>query len=103
MSILNYFRRKAPQDRGACIFATNCCYRQKNHLKSKFTLWYADQVKSQLAEGKAIDEIKISMRMSIIKPISANWYVYAYDCIGNAPDIIINGFCKAGIVNALDQ
>ena len=31
----------------------------------------------------------------------ANWIVYTYDCIGNAPNI--NGFCKAGIVSALDH
>ena len=57
------------------------------------------QVSSQLAKGKAI----YIMCTSIIKPISGNWIVYTYDCIGNVPDIIMNGFCKAGIVSALDH
>ena len=73
----------------------------KDHLKTKFIQWYADQVSAQLASGKAITAVKIDMCMSIIKPKSASWITFAYDCIRYVPDVICNGFCKAGIVEAL--
>ena len=56
---------------------------------------------AQLASGKAVTAVKIGTCMSIIKPKSANWILFAYDCIHYVPDVICNGFCKAGIVEAL--
>lgn len=73
----------------------------KDHLKTKFTQWYADQVSAQLASGKTIEAVKINMCMSVIKPTSANWILFAYDCIRFVPNVVCNGFCKAGIVDAL--
>ena len=32
----------------------------RNHLKVKFTQWYADKVHSQLAAGKAVEEIRLT-------------------------------------------
>ena len=34
--------------------------------KKKFSLWYAAQVKSELDKGKNIEEIDISMKLSIL-------------------------------------
>ena len=41
--------------------------------------------------------------MSVIKPTlsSANWILFAFDCIRYVPDVICNGFSKAGIDDAL--
>ena len=72
----------------------------KDHLKTKFTQWYADQVSAQLANGTAIEAVKVNMSMIVIKS-SAHWILFAYDCICHVPDIVCNGFCKAGIVDAL--
>ena len=41
----------------------------------KFTLWYAHQVKSELDKGKKIEEIDISMKLSIPKPLHAKWLI----------------------------
>ena len=43
----------------------------KRFMKKKFTLWYADQVKSELDKGKKIEEIDTSMKSSILKPLRA--------------------------------
>ena len=56
---------------------------------------------AQLASGKAVTAVKIDMCMSIIKPKSINCILIAYDCIRYVPDVICNGFSKAGIVEAL--
>ena len=39
--------------------------------------------------------------MSVIKPTSANWILFAFDCIQYIPDVICNGFSKAGIDDVL--
>lgn len=72
-------------------------------MKTKFTQWYADQVHSQLANGREIEEIKVGMSMSFIKCTRAKWIVFAYDCILYVPDVICNGFSKAGIVDAVSD
>ena len=33
----------------------------KYHLKTKFTQWYADQVSAQLANGTAIEAVKVNL------------------------------------------
>ena len=43
----------------------------KRFMKNKFTLWYADQIKSELDKGKKIEEIDISMKLSVLKPLHA--------------------------------
>ena len=49
----------------------------------------------------SIEAVKVNTNMSVIKPTSANWIVFAFDCIRYVPDIICNGFSKAGIDDAL--
>ena len=39
----------------------------------------------------------------MIKEHSCKWLVSAYDHIQSHPDIIVNGFRKAGIINALEK
>ena len=43
----------------------------KRFMKNKFTLWYADQIKCELDKGKKIEEIDISMKLSVLKPLHA--------------------------------
>ena len=69
----------------------------KEHMKSKFTMWYSSQVVTHLQGGGSIDNIKLSLNMSRIKPLSTNWILSAADYLKNSPSIIVNGFTKARI------
>ena len=60
----------------------------KDHLKRLFQMWYAHQVENQ-NPGKSISPI--DLRLSIIKPIHAQWLIEAYVYIKSRPDIVING------------
>ena len=53
----------------------------KRFMKKKFTLWHAEQVKSELDKGKKIEEIDISMKFSILKPLHAKWLIDLYNCM----------------------
>ena len=44
----------------------------KCFMKDKL-LWYVGQVKSALDNGEDINEIKVSMKLSVLKPIYERW------------------------------
>ena len=44
----------------------------KAHLKELFSLWYAERVRM---DGQLVEEIKIDLRASVIKPIHFRWLV----------------------------
>ena len=72
----------------------------KDHLRKCFGEWYSQQVSVKLEAGVPVDKITVDTRMSIIKNVSAEWLVSAFDYIQSHPSIIINGFTKAGIVTS---
>jgi len=70
----------------------------KDFMKSKFQEWYSIIIEKQLEDG--IEE-EVDMRLSIMKPLSAKWMIELYHYFVSRPDIIINGFHAAGIIDIL--
>ena len=60
-------------------------------------------VAKELKSGKSVNDINIGLQMSVIKPMSANWFISAYDYIHFSRDIICNGFRAAGIFHILNM
>ena len=75
----------------------------KNEMRKMFVKWYSKSVTEELDSGKPVNQDQVGLQMSIIKPLSANWFISAFDYIRTSPDIIINGFEAAGIVNILNM
>ena len=73
--------------------------------KKKFSLWYAAQVKSELDKGKNIEEIDISMKLSILKPLHAKWLIDLCNYM-TSPDgqaLSLEGWKVAGITEAVQK
>ena len=70
----------------------------KDHIKQSFHSWYAEEVQSQLQSSVPVHEVKVDVRASIIKAKSINWFI---SVCKKRPDIVINGFKKAGIFDAV--
>ena len=49
----------------------------KDFMKAKFQKWYAEQVAKQLKDGEGTQPV--DMRLSIMKPLSAQWLLSMYD------------------------
>ncbi len=66
----------------------------KNFMRDQFQRWYAEQIQQQVQ-----DNVKnpVDLRLSIVKPLSAKWFVQLSDYLKEHPDIIKNGFRGAGI------
>ena len=71
----------------------------KQELKACFIRWYAGLVKDQLRDGVQLENIKPDLRISVLKPLHANWLIQAISYISS--DVIIEGFVKAGIKDSV--
>ena len=74
----------------------------KEHMCQQFCSWYSEQVKEKLEAGEDIENgIAVDMHMSTIKEVGARWLVSACDHVCCNTQIVVNGFKKAGIADAI--
>jgi len=63
----------------------------KHHLRDSFQLWYFKEVQRQQGPHKPI-----KLKLSVLKPLGARWFVEAVQHVQKNKQIIINGFDEAG-------
>ena len=73
----------------------------KKYVSSKFNEWYAERVSKQLMNGKAPGDVKVSLRLSDLKPLHAKWIVEMYGYLKQQKESVVKGFEKAGILEAV--
>ena len=71
----------------------------KMFLRLKFQDWFAQQVASQNRGEKPVEPV--DLRLSIMKPLGAQWLVKLYDHFKAKSSVIYNGFRASGIVDCL--
>ena len=74
----------------------------KGFVREKFQDWYSNEVQKQLQSGSKEETVNVDMWSSIMKEAGAEWLTSLYDYLCCHPDIIRNGFKKAGIFNILE-
>ena len=47
----------------------------KNYMKKQFIVYYSSSVKQQLDSGKQLEDIDVDFRLTMIKPLHAQWLV----------------------------
>ena len=75
----------------------------KDEMKKKFHAWYTDQVCKQIQEGVPLENVKVATPTSIIKHESTNWMMQSWQALQQRPEMAINGFRRAGILQAIDS
>ena len=73
----------------------------KDEMKKRFQGWYAAEVQKQIMEGVAVDDVRVDLAAAVIKAKSANWMISSWQALEKRPEIAINGFRKAGILDAV--
>ena len=71
----------------------------KDYLRQQFQEWYAEKICKQLDQQEGM--LPVDLRLSIVKPLGAQWMIELYDYFKSKPDIIKNGFRGAGISDYL--
>ena len=74
-------------------------------MKNKFCEWYSTQVTQALDMGKEIDEIEVPLKLSILKPLHAKWFIEMYNHMTeeNGRKVCMKGQEVAGIKEAVQQ
>ena len=57
----------------------------------------------QLRAGKAAADVKVSLKLSIIKPLHEKWIVDLQNALKDDREMAINGFRSAGITEAIEN
>ena len=76
----------------------------KNLTKREFVSYYSGVIQEGLDAGKALEDIDVDLRLSVIKPLHAQWLVKIFNFFTTSEgrDIIIKGWKKAGISGLFD-
>ena len=75
----------------------------KSYLKRQFTEWFSSKISDELDSGKELEHIEITLHLSVLKPLHAQWLVdlYNYLTLQKGQEIIENGWKSAGITEAI--
>ena len=75
----------------------------KDYLRKEFSNWYSNEVSQQLNNSEDLQLQPVKLSLSSLKTIGAKWLVGMVDYIQDNPKIVVNGFRKSGILQALDE
>ena len=67
-------------------------------MKANFSRWYANGVKEALDQGINIQDLKVDLKATVVKPLHANWLMMSISSLKSKSDIIKRGFEKNGIL-----
>ena len=64
----------------------------KDVLRKEAQSLYSQEIVKQMEARKRSDQIKVDVRVSVVKPLDAKWIVKYYDYARTKPQLIINGW-----------
>ena len=67
----------------------------KAFIQNQYNSWFSDQVARQLKSGKDPTDIKVSSKLSDLKPLHASWRVDLYKHMQGEDELILKGFKEA--------
>ena len=75
----------------------------KCFIAEKYQEWYATKVLQQLNRGVAAHNVKVDVKLSIMKPLHAKWITEMYHHLKRSKQIEISGFRKVNITKAVTE
>ena len=72
-------------------------------IADKYQDWYAEKVLQQLNRGVTAHDVKVGLKLSIMKPLHAKWITEMYHHLKRSKQIVISGFRKAHITEAVSE
>ena len=57
----------------------------------------------QLKRGIDPNNVKVALKLSVVKPPHAKWVIKPYKKLKNQTDIIVSGFVSFGIIGAIEE
>ena len=75
----------------------------KAFIQNMYNEWFSNEVVTQLNRGVDPTEVKITSKLSDLKPLHASWIVDLYKHLKKETGMIIKGFDSAGITEAVNN
>lgn len=69
----------------------------KKHMKAQFENYYSNKVADQMKKGVKVEDIKVDLRLSVVKPLHAKWVTKSVDEISKNMELIKKAWAMAGI------
>ena len=73
----------------------------KSFLEREFQDWYSKAIMKQMEDGSH-EPLPVDLSSVNMKHAGAQWLVRMYEHISSCPHLVVNGFLKAGISQAID-
>ena len=73
----------------------------KDFIHEEAQSWYSQEIVKQMEAANGSDQIKVDVRISVVKPLHAKWMVKYYDYARTKPQLIISGWKESGIIDHL--
>lgn len=76
----------------------------KQFMRKQFVTYYSEAIRKQVDSGTNLEDVEVDFRLSVIKPLHAQWLVNLYNFLSSerGRQVIYNGWMKAGILGLLD-
>eukprot|EP00058_Branchiostoma_floridae_P013505 XP_002598993.1 hypothetical protein BRAFLDRAFT_79926 [Branchiostoma floridae] len=75
----------------------------KKDLTQSFSNFYVERVSAARDARTSIDNVKMNLQLSAIKPLHTNWLLGAVDRLETKPDVIARGWERTGIRDAIKK
>ena len=77
----------------------------KHLMKNKFCDWYARQITQEMDKGTDLEEIEVPLKLSIIKPLHAKWFIEMYNHMTSEEGrkVTLKGWEVSGILGTVQK
>ena len=75
----------------------------KAFIQNQYNNWFSDQVARQLKSGNDPTDMRVSSKLSDLKPLHASWIVDLYKHMQGEDELILKGFKEAAIYEAIND
>ena len=75
----------------------------KAFIQNQYNDWFSNKVSVQLKKGTDPADIKITSKLSNLKPLHASWIVDLYKHLSDNQEIIVDGFDSTEISEAVTK
>ena len=75
----------------------------EDFINQKFSQWFSRQINIRLENRQELDDIEVDYRLSVLKPLHANWLISLYNHMSSpeGKETILSGWKKSGIFDAI--
>lgn len=76
----------------------------KQFIRKSFITYYLDCISKQLEAGKEVEDIEVNLRLTVIKPLHAQWLVDMYNHFSTAigKEMVSKGWKRAKVQGVID-